>query len=503
MPIAVRWTDGIPLDPGIGIRMNLSARALDLQLGRWRALAGTPAYAALADRIRLLVLDGRLALGTRLPAERELATHLGLSRTTISAAYAELRDSGYLESVRGSGSVVRLPSRAAVPHDLVAPPECLDFSRATLPAVPRVTGAAERAAALLPSYLTESGFDPLGLRALRQALADRYTARGLPTDADQLMITVGAQHAIGLVARTLLSRGDRALVESPTYPHASESLRAHGARLVPVAVTTDEGWDEPGLEQAIQRTSPTIGYLMPDFQNPTGRSMPVEQRARVGALAAQQGTTLIVDETMGELGFRDLRVDAPLTVPFAASVADAAAARIVTVGSVGKTVWGGLRLGWIRTDHELIQRIARVRYSSDLGTPILDQLVVLELLGDYDRILADRRAYLRAGRDHLLTRLRDRLPSWELPEPDGGLTLWINIGAPLSSQLALAARNEGLVIAAGPRFGMNGVFERFLRVPFSHPPELIDRAVDALAAAWRGVARHPVAIGQEDLAEVV
>jgi len=483
--------------------MNLSARALDLQLGRWRALAGTPAYAALADRIRLLVLDGRLALGTRLPAERELATHLGLSRTTISAAYAELRDSGYLESVRGSGSVVRLPSRAAVPHDLVAPPEFLDFSRATLPAVPRVTGAAERAAALLPSYLTESGFDPLGLRALRQALADRYTARGLPTDADQLMITVGAQHAIGLVARTLLSRGDRALVESPTYPHASESLRAHGARLVPVAVTTDEGWDEPGLEQAIQRTSPTLGYLMPDFQNPTGRSMPVEQRARVGALAAQQGTTLIVDETMGELGFRDLRVDAPLTVPFAASVADAAAARIVTVGSVGKTVWGGLRLGWIRTDHELIQRIARVRYSSDLGTPILDQLVVLELLGDYDRILADRRAYLRAGRDHLLTRLRDRLPSWDLPEPDGGLTLWINIGAPLSSQLALAARNEGLVIAAGPRFGMNGVFERFLRVPFSHPPELIDRAVDALAAAWRGVARHPVAIGQEDLAEVV
>ena len=503
MPIAVRWTDGIPFAAGSGLRMNLSARALDLQLGRWRALAGTPAYAALADRIRLLVLDGRLALGTRLPAERELATHLGLSRTTISAAYAELRDSGYLESVRGSGSVVRLPSRAAVPHDLVAPPEFLDFSRATLPAVPRVTGAAERAAALLPSYLTESGFDPLGLRALRQALADRYTARGLPTDADQLMITVGAQHAIGIVARTLLSRGDRALVESPTYPHASESLRAHGARLVPVAVTTDEGWDEPGLEQAIQRTSPTLGYLMPDFQNPTGRSMPVEQRARVGALAAQQGTTLIVDETMGELGFRDLRVDAPLTVPFAASVADAAAARIVTVGSVGKTVWGGLRLGWIRTDHELIQRIARVRYSSDLGTPILDQLVVLELLGDYDRILADRRAYLRAGRDHLLTRLRDRLPSWELPEPDGGLTLWINIGAPLSSQLALAARNEGLVIAAGPRFGMNGVFERFLRVPFSHPPELIDRAVDALAAAWRGVARHPVAIGQEDLAEVV
>jgi DNA-binding transcriptional MocR family regulator len=87
--------------------------------------------------------------------------------------------------------------------------------------------------------------------------------------------------------------------------------------------------------------------------------------------------------------------------------------------------------------------------------------------------------------------------------PAGGLTLWVGLGAPRSSQLALAARAEGLVIAAGPRFGMNGVFERFLRVPYSHPPELIDRAVDALAAAWSGVTRHPVAIGQEDLAEVV
>ncbi|MEO6115488.1 MAG: PLP-dependent aminotransferase family protein [Pseudolysinimonas sp.] len=482
---------------------SLSARALASTLGGWRGLATSPAYAALADRIRLLVLDGRLAIGVRLPAERELAAQLQLSRTTISAAYAELRDSGYLESLRGSGSVVRLPSRGPVPHDAIAPPEFLDFSRATLPAVPAVTGAAERAAAILPSYLSESGFDPMGLRALRQALADRYTARGLPTDADQMMITVGAQHAIGLVARTLLSRGDRALVESPTYPHASESLRAHGARLVPVAVTTDEGWDELGIEQAFQRTSPTLGYLMPDFHNPTGRSMPVDQRQRIAALAALQGTTLIVDETMGELGFRDLRVDAPLMRPFAASVSDDAASRIVTIGSVGKTVWGGLRMGWIRADHELVQRIARVRYSSDLGTPILDQLVVLELLGDYDRILADRRAYLRAGRDHLLARLRSRLPEWQLPEPDGGLTLWINIGAPLSSQLALAARNEGLVIAAGPRFGMNGVFERFLRVPYSHPPELIDRAVDALAAAWSGVTRHPVALGQEDLAEVV
>jgi DNA-binding transcriptional MocR family regulator len=477
--------------------VTLSARALVSLLDGWRGLGASPAYVALADRIRLLVLDGRLSLGTRLPAERELAAQLGLSRTTISAAYAELRDSGYLESLRGSGSVVRLPGRNAVPLETIAGPEFLDFSKATMPAVPAVAAAAERAAALLPSYLGESGFDPIGLRALRQALADRFTARGLPTDADELMITVGAQHAIGLLARTLLARGDRALVESPTYPHASDALRHNGARLVPVAVTTDDGWDEQSLEQAFQRTSPTLGYLMPDHHNPTGCSMSPELRERTAALAAAQGTTLIADETMGELGFTDLRVDAPLTPPFAVH------GRAVTVGSVGKTVWGGLRVGWIRADRELIQRVARLRYSSDLGTPILDQLIVLDLLNDYDAILADRRAYLRAGRDHLIARLHESLPEWSLPSPDGGLTLWANLGAPVSSQLALAARSEGLVIAAGPRFGMNGVFERFLRVPYSHPPELIDRAVDALAASWGTLGQHPLGLSLDDLAEVV
>ena len=124
---------------------SLSARALGTLIQNWRTSGPGPAYAALADRIRLLVLDGRLALGTRLPAERELAAHLGLSRTTVSAAYADLRDSGYLDSVRGSGSVVRLPSRGpAGAPDPIATPDFLDFSKATLPAVPAVAAATER-----------------------------------------------------------------------------------------------------------------------------------------------------------------------------------------------------------------------------------------------------------------------------------------------------------------------------------------------------------------------
>jgi DNA-binding transcriptional MocR family regulator len=471
---------------------SLSARSLGIAIGGWRATATGPVYAALADRIRLLVLDGRIALGTRLPAERELAAHLGVSRTTVSAAYADLRDSGYLDSLRGSGSVVRLPSRGTYVPDAVAT-DLLDFSRATLPAVPAVAAAAERATALLPSFLDESGFDALGLRVVRQAIADRYAARGLPTDPDEVLVTLGAQHAIGLLGRTLLGRGDRALVESPSFPHAVDALQAAGARLVEVPVTTDDGWDESALEQAFQRTSPVLAYLMADNHNPVGSSMSEDLRVRLVGLAAAQGTTLVVDETMTGLEL-DGRPSPP---PFAAL------GRAVLVGSLGKAVWGGLRIGWIRADREIVQRVARLRFMTDLGTPILEQLVLLELLPELDGILAGRREYLRANRDHLALRVSELLPDWRMPDVPGGIAAWINLGLPVSSQFALAARTAGVVVAAGPRFGRDGVFERFVRIPFTYPPDVIDRGVEVLAEAWRGVTRGPVALADDDLAHVV
>ncbi|MBN9140518.1 MAG: PLP-dependent aminotransferase family protein [Micrococcales bacterium] len=469
---------------------TLSARALALLMVDWRGSG--PAYLALADRIRLLVLDGRIPLGTRLPAERELASHLGLSRTTVSAAYAELRDTGYLESVRGSGSTARLPQDGSIDLDLLTDAP-LDFSKASLPAMPAVADAAVVAADRLPSFLADSGFDPFGLLVLRRAIADRYTERGLPTDPEQLMITVGAQSAIHLVARTLLGRGDRAIVESPGYPHAFEALKAAGARLVPVAVTTGEGWDPAGLEQAFQRTSPTLAYLMPEFHNPTGRTMDDATRASVVELAAREGTTLVIDETMTGLGLDGQPRPAPFPVT----------PGVVVIGSVGKSIWGGLRIGWVRAERELIQRMARVRFASDLGTPILDQLVVAELVPDYEQILAGRRAYLRQGRDHLAKRIRQQLPDWRMPHVEGGIVAWVNIGAPLSSQLALAARTEGLVIGAGPRFGLDGVFERFLRIPFGMPADQLDRGVDALAAAWHSVTRRGLRLDDANLAHVV
>lgn len=469
--------------------ITLSARTLASRLTDWRSDA--PAYRSLADRIRLLILDGVVVPGTRLPAERELAAELGVSRTTIAAAYAALRDDGSIDSVRGSGSIARGAQRPLQLPDLGAGP--LDLSKAVMPAYSGLAAAMRRTTELVPAMLGDFGFDPLGRDELRDALAARYTARGLATTPDQIMVTVGAQHAITLIARTVLRRGDRVLIENPTYPHAMDSIVAAGGRLVPVPVDAAHGWDAPALEQIIERGSPALAYLMPDNHNPTGATMPTALLARTLELAAAQGTVVVLDETMGEL-----TIDGPTRLPAGAY------GPAVMVGSVGKSLWGGLRVGWVRADAAFIRTLTRARFASDLGTPAFEQLVVAELLPDFDAVLAERIDWLRAGRDRLLRELASRFPEWRVPEPAGGLTAWVGLGRPASSQLALAARGAGLLIAPGPRFAADGAFERFLRIPYSLPEETMSLALDVLERSWAGIAgAAPAARVDEEFAEVV
>jgi DNA-binding transcriptional MocR family regulator len=467
--------------------ITLSARSLASRLQDWRT--SDAAYRSLADRIRLLILDGVVAPGSRVPAERELAAELGVSRTTIAAAYAALREDGSIESVRGSGSIARIPNRPIAIPDLGGGP--LDFSKATMPAYSGLAAAMRATVDQLPTMLADSGFDPLGRDELRSAIADRYTARGLPTTPEQIMVTIGAQHAITLIARTVLRRGDRVLIENPTYPHAMDSITAAGGRLVAVPVDAG-GWDVQALEQIIERGSPALAYLMPDNHNPTGLTMPTPLLERTLSLAAAQGTVVVLDETMGEL-----TLDGPTRLP------GAAYGPAVMLGSVGKTLWGGLRVGWIRADPSFIRTLTRARFASDLGTPAFEQVVVAGLLPDFDQVLAERIAWLRAGRDHLLGALAERFPDWRVLVPHGGLTAWVGLGRPASSQLVLAARSAGLVVTPGPRFAADGAFERFIRLPFSHPADLTDRALDVLERSWAGIAGQPVAAEVDDYAAVV
>jgi DNA-binding transcriptional MocR family regulator len=156
---------------------------------------------------------------------------------------------------------------------------------------------------------------------------------------------------------------------------------------------------------------------------------------------------------------------------------------VLTVGSLSKSFWGGLRIGWVRAEPDVVQRLAQVRAAVDVGTPVLDQLVAVRVLAELDRLVEERRAGTLLRRSALARALRERLPEWRFDLPPGGLALWVELPRPSSSAIANHAREHGVHVTPGPRFGSAGVLERYLRLPFTLPPEQLERAVAGLAEA--------------------
>ena len=441
-----------------------------------------PLYAALADRLRLLVTDGRLPVGCRLPPERELALALHVSRATVSAAYARLREQGWASAVQGAGTWTRLPAGPELGAWLPAGdvPGVLDLAHAAPSAPPAVSSAYAAALADLPRLLPGNGYEPYGLPELRSRIADRFTERGLPTRPEQVLVTAGALHATALALSVLVGPGDRVLVEDPGYPHAHDAVRALGARAVPVRVSAQApGAVASDVHRAAREASPRAAYLVPEFSNPTGLLLDEEQRRRLAVGLEQCGVVTVVDETLVDLG-----LDAVPGTPLAAVLPPALA---VTVGSLSKTVWGGLRIGWLRAEPELVRRCAVALSRTHLGLPVLEQLAACRLLDVVDELAQERRERLRRSRAALVEALRRELPAWEVPVPPGGLVLWCGLPSGSSSALAAVAERHGLRLAAGPRFGSGTAHDDRLRLPYVHDAEVLEAAAGQLAAAYAEV----------------
>lgn len=439
-----------------------------------------PVYGTLAEAVSALVLDGRVPLGTRLPSERELAAALGVSRATITAAYRVLGERGFLRARTGSGSFVTIPATTRVHSSSArwAPPDeagtLIDLTCAA-PAGPsdEITAAVAAATGQLPLLTAGTGYDPVGLPRLRAVIAARYIARGVATSPEQIMITNGALHGLDLLLRLTVAPGDHVLTELPTYSGALDAIRASAARLLPVPLAGPSGWDVDAMRAALRRHTPALAYLIPDYQNPTGTLVPDSARRAVLGAARRTDTTVVVDETFVDVGFT-----APL--PPVASLDPA----VITLGSLSKAVWGGLRIGWVRASAEIVQRLAALRAGSDMGGALFDQAVAAELIERLDELAAARRAEILPRRDALLAALARELPGWRARVPDGGLSLWVELDAPASTPLSVLARSAGVLLVPGSRFGEAGTLERFLRLPYTLPADLLDAAVARLADVW-------------------
>ncbi|WP_225447687.1 PLP-dependent aminotransferase family protein [Streptacidiphilus sp. P02-A3a] len=450
--------------------MRVTEPQLAAALAGWRA-PGIPLTAGLAAAVREGVLDGRLRAGSTLPAERRLAAVLGVSRGTVIAALAVLRDEGWVETRAGSASTLRLAPAAAgrlAPRSATGENGVIDLRRA-VPAAPhaRYQAALARAAGRCGALLAEDGDPGPGLPELRALIARRHTEEGLATRPEQILVTSGARSGLALLSQHLRPRS--VAVEIPAYFDALHVLRATGARLNGLRVSAD-GWDVEQLATAFGAARGGLAYLTPDFQNPTGALMDRATRGVVAELAARHRVTVVVDETMRELDLRDDPAPGP---------------RIrgaLLIGSTSKTVWGGLRVGWIRGPASLVAELCRGPLAVPLAAAPFEQLVAAELLADGPALLQQRRAALRRQRDHLADLLAgdDR---WAFTVPDGGLALWLRLAGGRADELAARARADGLDVSPGSRFAADTTLTRYVRVPFTPPTAVLDRVAAVLDKA--------------------
>lgn len=444
-------------------------------LGAWRSEPGLRAR-TLADAIQEAILDGRVPVGTRLPSERALATALGLSRGTVVSTLDQLRRAGWVRTRHGSGTIAHLPAELV---ERTAPRSMdhvdgLDLTRA-VPAAPHAAylSASQRAVARLASLLVESAEPDAGLPELRALVADRYTRSGLLTSPDQILITTGARAALTLLAEHLHDRSRPVLVESPTYHGMLAILRRRRARLAVIPVT-GHGWDLAQLSHTISTARPALAFLTPDFHNPTGTLMSPAVRRGLSRLADRYDVTIVADETLREL---DLRTAAP-------PIPHLAGRQVVNVGSTSKLIWGGLRVGWLRTDATRIRELMHNPLQARLAPPPLEQLIACELLAAPDQLRTERRNQLRAQRDHLVGLLSES-PAWSFTIPAGGLSLWLKLSHTTGNTLATLAAREGLKLLPGPAFSPDRTLTNYLRLPYTATPDILTRAVAVLRSPTR------------------
>jgi DNA-binding transcriptional MocR family regulator len=470
-----------------------------MEAARWTKLLGSwteqkgPLHRRLSTGIRTSIQHGLALHGTRLPSERDLALALRISRNTVVAAYNALRDEGWLESKTGNGTWVRRESglvrdaqeEARIEHIaqnsllsvLDLGETSIDFATGT--PYP-LKGFPAEALALTPEenerLLNTRHYYPFGLPALRQAIAAHYTNSGLDTSPDDILVTSGAQQAIMLTGSLFLQRGDPVLIEDPCYFGALEAFRTLGARphTLPVG---DAGVEPQTFRDALTAATPRLAYLTPTFQNPTGTVMPAIARREIVQAASQRGIPLIDDRTLADISLEQ--------VPERGLAVYDTTGTTLTIGSLGKLMWAGLRIGWIRAARHLVERLVRLKMANDLGTALPTQALAVKLLALHPEAKALRRRELSAKRDLMVSLLREQLPDWSFSVPCGGLFLWVELPRGNSSELAQVAMRHRLVLLPGSNMSADHRHSNMLRLPFLLEENELREGVRRLVVAWR------------------
>ena len=441
----------------------------------------TPLYRQLFERIKAGIVSGRLARGERLPATRELAASLGLNRATVSAAYELLESEGLIKGHVGRGSFVDGPAargagldwqallRGAgdVPEPLLATGEDGVSFASSRPAQQLFPLEEFRAACAEVIASDEAGGilqlgSPGGYPPLRRYLLKEAQAHGIAGPGDDLAVTSGAQQALDLLQRVLVAPGDTVLMEDPVYPGLRHVFSRAGARVVGVPVGPD-GIELAALERAIQRERPRLLVVTPNFQNPTGATLPLAVRRGILRMAQQAGCILVENDAYGDLRYEGESLPSLKELDEAGDV--------ILLKSFSKLSFPGLRVGWVVGPRPLVARLAEAKQWCDLHTDQLSQAVLLRF-AESGRLAAHRQRVVEAGAECLAAVLEacasELPPGAGYTRPQGGMNLWVRLPAPLDAgDLLPRAVREKVSYLPGRYFGVSRFESGSLRLSFA------------------------------------
>ena len=480
-----------------------------------------PLYIQLRDQIRALVHGGDLRPGERIPASRELATQLGVHRTTVANAYAELESEGLISGHVGRGTFIRADSAprqiSAVPHPTSAGGtlrwESLFADERGEEVLTRLMQAAPRGSVSFVMARPATEFFPIedlrkcsnavwrregaeilqfgpsdGYPPLKQALVAMLHSEGYEAADQNLMITDGCQQALDLVCKAFLRPGDTVLVENPAYPGALAVFTGARARILGVPVNTESGpgktpgVDVSAIEAVLMQNRVKMMVLTPDFHNPTGTTLPIAERRRLLEIAARFQVPVIEDHIYARLRARGERIPSLMQLDRSNLV--------VQIDSFSKIAFPGMRVGWIVAPSNVIERLRLVKQSSNLHTGHLAQSILAEYLrrGLLGRHLErTRKAYSGrlAALEHALSHHMPSGTKWTRPE--GGMCVWVELPPGFdSNELSIHTRERGVVFSPGRYFYCQNPQPNTLRLGFTGVAERdITRAIATLADVLR------------------
>ena len=446
-----------------------------------------PLYRQLGVYLQRLIETGDLLPGDRLPPTRELAAKLGLNRTTVSAAYDLLEESGMIKGSVGRGSFV-----CGLPQ---AETESLNWSHALGASFSTSTGAPRPGAinfsASRPSEhlfpvdefracceevlagtrlrsLLQLG-SPSGYEPLRHFLLQRAE---FAHSTDDILITNGCQQAVDLLRRALVRPGAKVAIEEPVYPGLKNLFLESGAELIGVAVTAD-GADIYSLRRALEAGAKLL-VLTPSFQNPTGATIPAANRKTIVAMARAAGAIVIENDIYSELAYN------PQDAPRLKSLDP----NVILLGSFSKIAFPGMRCGWVVAPKPVIARLTELKQLADLHTDQLSQAFLLRF-AESGRLAAHQERMIAAGRERLRAvdqACRRHLSDCRFTLPGGGMNIWIDLPGGLdASALRGLAQQAGVDYLPGRYFSVSRPLDSGLRLSFAGlDPQEIRRGIQIL-----------------------